>query len=177
MQKSKQKAVFTILFSWLCVVVIGFWFFSLQYLHSFQEYWVTFSGDLNLTNKANGQITMYHLIDKECPCTRFSLPHISQLQEKYQGVSHQFIYKDVVSELEGQFISNLREMIPASPAVVIFSRDGELSYFGPYSSGAVCGQGRDITEVIIQSLNQDVNPSWINQEAVGCLCQWQQLNS
>lgn len=131
MQKFKQRAVFAILLSWLCVVVVGFWYFSLQYLHSFQDYWVTFSGDLHLTGHPSGQITMYHLVDKSCPCTRFSLPHISQLQEKHQHVSHQFIYKDVISEFEGQFISDLRKMIPASPAVVIFSRHGELSYFGP----------------------------------------------
>ena len=75
-----------------------------------------------------------------------------------------------------QEISNSEELIalsqfvPATPAVMVFDQRGQLAYFGPYSGGVVCGSGEDFVANTVSALAKGVNPGWINQESVGCLC-------
>ena len=66
------------------------------------------------------------------------------------------------------------EQLPASPAVAIWDRAGQLAYFGPYSEGAVCNSSNSFIEPVLDALinNRPVNAA--NTLAVGCFCDWQQ---
>ena len=75
--------------------------------------------------------------------------------------------------VEPQLVNQLGIAVPASPAVAIWDEHGKLAYFGPYSSGLVCGQGDDFVSRVMVRLTQKQNPEWINMLGVGCFCPWQ----
>jgi len=63
--------------------------------------------------------------------------------------------------------------IPASPAVAIWDRQGQLAYFGPYSEGAVCTSSNSFIEPILDALIAEHPVNASNTLAVGCFCDWQ----
>lgn len=157
---------------WIGIVCFGFWHYSLRYQHSSADYWATFDGTKVATIAPTGRMTMVHWVDPDCPCSRFSGPHIKQLQLQYSGVVHQIVKAEsdpaeLSAELLGSFYT-----VPATPAVAVYNERGELAYFGPYSSGAICGSGKDLVANVLTQLRSGVNPVWINQEAIGCMCRW-----
>jgi hypothetical protein len=112
-----------------------------------------------------------HFVDPDCPCSRFSTPHIQELELAF---SKNIEFVDFLSSVEtDERMQQFKAaVIPAGPAVAVFSQSGDLAYFGPYSSGAVCGEGDDLVAATLTSLDNNINPQWINQENVGCFCQW-----
>ena len=63
--------------------------------------------------------------------------------------------------------------LPASPAVAIWDRTGQLAYFGPYSEGATCTSSNSFIEPILEALSAGRPVSASNTLAVGCFCDWQ----
>ncbi|MBL4827037.1 MAG: hypothetical protein JKY66_04875 [Spongiibacteraceae bacterium] len=175
--KRKNTLIILTISTWLIVVFTGFWYFSARHLASFNDYWVSFKGDELQSRANNGQISLFHLVDKRCPCTRFSLPHIEKLKSTFTHIEHKVLIHGETDKDASELSEAIRRMAPASPAVLIFSSQGTLAYFGPYNQGAICGQGEDIVASIVDSLERGDNPHWINQEAIGCMCQWQALQS
>jgi len=160
---------------WLILGVLAFWWFQFRHISAFEEYWATFDGEafkhIKFAPKQDYDAVVIHFIDDECPCSRFAKQHIADLEDKFSS-EVEFLHSSALNSE-----SLLRTMpesfsVPASPAVAIWDKNGALAYFGPYSSGAVCGQGDDFVEATLASLKHDQNPSWINHEAIGCLCQW-----
>ena len=47
---------------------------------------------------------------------------------------------------------------------------GDLIYFGPYSSGEICGKGDDLLTQVLLSPNR--LGQMTSQEAIGCFCKW-----
>jgi len=107
-----------------------------------------------------------HFIDPACPCTRYSLPHIADLENTWKDGGIRFTTQYAGAEAPGFEVA-----VPASPAVAIWNSDGELTYFGPYTSGQYCGQGEDIVQQHLEVPEQSEG-QWTNQEAVGCFCEW-----
>ncbi|HCV37398.1 MAG TPA: thiol-disulfide isomerase, partial [Pseudomonas sp.] len=64
------------------------------------------------------------------------------------------------------------EHLPASPAVAIWDRQGNLAYFGPYSEGAVCNASNSFIEPIIKTLLAGRKVSASNTVGLGCYCPW-----
>jgi hypothetical protein len=62
--------------------------------------------------------------------------------------------------------------LPASPAVGIWDKNGNLVYFGPYSEGATCTSSNSFIEPILEALAQGRAVSATHTLAVGCFCQW-----
>lgn len=152
---------------WLLITLLTLWWFKYQYVGDFQERWVDFDMTLLLKHPEKpqqGYAKIVHYLDPSCPCTRFAYAHIKDIEQQL--------------ELDAEFQTVTPESaprvrkVPASPAVAIWDRDGALAYFGPYSSGFLCGQGEDLVMTVAESLQRGDNPEWINQQAVGCFCEW-----
>ena len=110
--------------------------------------------------------TVVHFIDPECLCTQYSLPHIADLEKAWEGRGVNFIPEYANANSLGFPIN-----IPASPAVAVWNSEGLLTYLGPYTSGQYCGEGEDIVQRHLES-GDDSQGQWVNQEAVGCFCEW-----
>lgn len=170
----RQALAWLVLIGWFSLCVFIFWWYQYRYISPFNEYWASFTGDVLLSSQVKphqARALVVHFVDPDCPCSRFSVPHIQQLEvESSGGVEFvDFLSSAETDERMQQFKSSA---IPAGPAVAVFNQGGDLAYFGPYSSGAICGEGDDLVTATLSSLDQDINPRWINQEAVGCFCRW-----
>lgn len=161
-----------ILLFWLMATVLAFWWFQFRNLGNFDDYWASFQGAefLGLQMENSETPLVVHFVDDSCSCSRFSVPHIAELEEKYAGKARFKSYQDSLPFQVTDAQSVLQ--VPAGPAVAIWSASGEMAYFGPYSSGAFCGDGEDLVSKVLQSLADGVNPEWLNNEAVGCFCPW-----
>lgn len=157
---------------WLAVVCFGFWHYSLRYHYSVTDYWASFDGSKVVSIAPTGTMTIVHWVDPDCPCSRFSGPHIKQLQQQFQDVKHQIVNPNATAAMLPIGLQRTFHAVPATPAVAVYNEVGELAYFGPYSSGAICGAGKDLVVSVLKQLRHGVNPSWVNQEALGCMCPW-----
>jgi hypothetical protein len=161
-----------LIFSWLGVMVLSFWWFEYRHWQKFSNENVTFNGEGlsklldRLPAKPVGQskIRVVHFTDEECACSSYSRGHIKDLQSVLVQ-SEQFTMTASESLMSGI-------KIPATPSVAVWDRQGDLAYFGPYSSGAVCGEGDDFVTRVMAELAQQKNPKWINMVGIGCYCPW-----
>jgi len=64
------------------------------------------------------------------------------------------------------------EQLPASPAVAIWDKHGQLAYFGPYSEGATCNASNSFIEPVLQALLDGRPVSATQTLASGCFCDW-----
>ena len=157
---------------WLLLMVFSFWWFEYRHWQSFNEQNIIFNGsELSLLKQRlineNGQnLTVAHFTDESCQCSQYSRSHIKKLQPVFKGV------QQVTLSPTHKDMQNIH--IPATPAVAIWDEQGELAYFGPYSSGAICGQGNNFVEPVLKQLKQQNNPRWINMVGIGCYCPWKQ---
>lgn len=155
---------------WLVLVASAFWFIEYQYWQTFKPSTVIFEGAqlqtllqrLPQTGQAVGQYTIVHFTDEQCPCVSYSKQHIKSLQPILSN-TQQVVLKLSDAPMDGIWV-------PAIPSVAVWDELGKLAYFGPYSSGLHCGQGDDFVKAIIQQLEQQVNPGWINMVGHGCYC-------
>ena len=148
---------------WIVAMLLLFWFFQFKYTTN----WVSFQGSefKELTMSVTRQATVVHFIDPDCPCTKFSAPHIERLELEWPNVEFKSMVRNVSTDLS----LRLNMVVPASPAVAMWDQSGELTYFGPYTAGEICGEGEDL---LGKALTSPAGGQWINQEAVGCFCPW-----
>ena len=156
---------------WLLLLIVAFHRFFFASLSTFEQ-WATFDGS-EIANQVRGKPnSMVHWQSERCICNKYSESHIQNLTEQHETFLHIRVNSKELSLLD-QESAILSQYVPATPAVMIFDNVGNLAYFGPYSGGAVCGSGEDFVASTVNALDKGVNPSWINQESVGCLCPWQ----
>mgnify|MGYP005991232145 FL=1 len=160
---------------WLLCMVFAFWWFEYRHWQTFNEQNVIFNGaELSLLQQRliqknqpqNMGLQVVHFTDDACQCSRYSQSHIKRLQPVFESVT-QITLSPKHPSMQG--IS-----IPASPSVAIWDEHGELAYFGPYSSGAICGEGNDFVKPVINQLKQQSNPRWVNMIGIGCYCPWKE---
>lgn len=171
-QKSNQIPILTIGI-WLLAMAFSFWWFEYRHWQLFSDAKYTFDGQIleellqavNRDGDSGDKVTVVHFTDTECPCSSYSRSHIKKLQGALSE-SRQITVKST-----DLFMKNVA--IPATPSVAVWDSSGKLAYFGPYSGGAVCGQGTDFVSRVLNELQQQRNPQWINMLGVGCYCPWQ----
>jgi hypothetical protein len=167
------------------VLWVAYDWFQGRFLRAFSQHTAVFSGDpLRLPPElaGPGPIRLVHFWDPACPCNVGNQQHLSELVDKYapQGVEFYAVQK---SGTQGQLpatLSSLKplpalpgsEQIPASPAVAIWNRTGELAYFGPYSEGLTCNSSNSFIEPILEALNVGRVVNATHTMAVGCYCPW-----
>jgi len=168
------------------LVFAGIWWFRFVWLtqQSVKAYTSTAASfsvsehleSLNFTSTM-AKALIVHFIDPQCPCSRYSLPFIEKLESEYRNTVDQI---RVSAENPGihfpQAVKNLRSLLPASPATAIWNTQGELVYFGPYSTGAYCGEGQDMVRYILDLLASKQAVLWVDQESQGCMCIWRQAS-
>lgn len=159
--------------AWFATVCGGFWWFEYRHWQSFNPVGVTFNGQhlgvlyqhLQQRRDGQNQITIAHFADQKCACNRYSKQHRKTLQPILRHSQQHLVNPTMVKQMG---IS-----VPASPAVAIWDKTGKLAYFGPYSSGMICGQGEDFVSRVVKRLDNNQNPEWINMLGLGCYCPWQ----
>ncbi|MCR4510737.1 DUF6436 domain-containing protein [Pseudomonas sp. GLN_6] len=171
---------------WAAAMLAAYWWYEARYLRSFSEQTALFYGEqLRLPDElaGPGPIRLVHFWDPACPCNVGNQQHLAELIERFSPQDVRF-YAVQKPGSSGQLPSTLSALqplpeltgsaqIPASPAVAIWDRQGQLAYFGPYSEGAVCTSSNSFIEPILEALiaERPVNAS--NTLAVGCFCDWQ----
>ena len=171
---------------WAAAMLAAYWWYEARYLRSFSEQTALFYGEqLRLPDElaGPGPIRLVHFWDPACPCNVGNQQHLAEVIERFapQGVDFYAVQKPGSSGQLPTSLSALQALpeltgsaqLPASPAVAIWDRRGQLAYFGPYSEGAVCTSSNSFIEPILDALVADRPVSASNTLAVGCFCDWQ----
>ena len=168
-QARKQATAAVVFVSWLILVVVSFWWLQLRHIGNFEDYLASFNGaqlqHVSVLPGKDQNALVVHFVDPDCPCSRFSNGHIKDLQNRFESLVDFKHWPDIK-----RWPASVD--IPVTPAVAIWTKNGELAYFGPYSGGAVCGQGEDFVAKTLAWVLAGHNPKWVNQDTVGCFCSW-----
>lgn len=170
---------------WLGGMLLAYRWFETRYLRTFDERAAVFSGaELRLPDElaGPGAIRLVHFWDPACPCNVGNQQHLAELIERYapQGVQFHVVQKPGSKGHLPAELAALRPIetmpgsvgLPASPAVAIWDRQGQLAYFGPYSEGLVCNSSNSFIEPILEALAAGRKVYASNTLAVGCFCEW-----
>lgn len=113
----------------------------------------------------------YHLVhfsDPQCRCDADAQLHLAQLQQQFPEL--QIWYQADSSRINASDWPGFDQV----PAAALYDADGQLAYFGPYSSGPTCGSGFNFVEQMLEQMSaKDSSPvpsAWINELALGCFC-------
>ncbi|WP_437881327.1 DUF6436 domain-containing protein [Pseudomonas sp. LRF_L74] len=171
------------------LLIVGGWIwsrFGVAYLRPYSEQAVFFQGSgLKLPKElaGPGPIRVVHFWDPQCPCHQETDAHLNYLIGLYRFSSVEF-YSVQKPGSEGEMSPYLKgklkpldtlegmESIPASPAIAIWDKNGQLAYAGPYSEGLVCNSSNSFVEPVLDALALDRHVSAANTMAVGCYCDW-----
>lgn len=146
-------------------------------------------------------INIVHFWNPVCSCNRFNEQHVKDIINEYADRNVKFTIvvngeteqvREARAELAGEIFTHpavteirtdwsLNEGPPSSPAAAIIDKNGQLTYFGPYSLGAQCttGSGAFIENMLDQMANEKFDKKQgirkqLNTLAVGCFCPWQE---
>jgi hypothetical protein len=171
--------------AWLAALAAAFWWFEARYLRAFDERATLFHGaELRLPASlaGAGDIRVVHFWDPACPCNVGNQQHLADLMAHYaaRGVSFHVVRTPGSDAALPGPLNGLHplagvvgsDQLPASPAVAIWDRRGELAYFGPYSSGFTCKADNSFIEPILDALLDGRVVVASNNLASGCFCAW-----
>jgi hypothetical protein len=123
-----------------------------------------------------------HFAGPECACSRFTEPHFATIVGKYAAKGVAFVVaegrveglpdevKARVRALGGDAAGAGLEWVRTAPAALIYDGDGRLVYYGPYSTGALCGTTQGPVERALDGLLAKEPPAPQPLLAVGCYC-------
>lgn len=130
-----------------------------------------------------GPVRFVHFWDPGCPCNVGNQQHLEELLADFadQPVAFYEVRKPgstgrlppQLAALEPLVGLVGADQLPASPAVGIWDRNGELAYIGPYSEGAVCSSDNSFVEPILEALLAGRPVRATHSLAVACFCDWQ----
>jgi hypothetical protein len=172
---------------WASALAGAYWWYQLRYVRTFNPQAAVFTGAalrLPAELAGPGPIRIVHFWDPACPCNVGNQQHLAELLAHYGPLGVQF-YAVQKAASQGHLPPSLAGLkaleqlpgsaeLPASPAVAIWDKQGQLAYFGPYSEGANCTSSNSFIEPILEALSADRPVSASNTLAVGCFCDWQQ---
>lgn len=110
--------------------------------------------------------TVFHIIDADCHCNWRSQGHQSAIKRLVKRVNG---YNQILTI---QDHPELRQFIPATPAIVMYNEKSQLIYLGPYADGAFCNSRNSFVESLIPTVvGTDTSLlGWVNTVAKGCYC-------
>lgn len=168
-------------------LLAAFKWFEGRYLRTFEgERAELFSGDdlrLPAELQGPGPVRFVHFWDPGCPCNVGNQQHLEELLKRFAGQPVEF-YEVRKPGSKGRLPPSLAALkplanlegaaeLPASPAVGIWDRNGELVYIGPYSEGAVCSSDNSFVEPIVEAVLVGRTVRATHSLAVACFCDWQ----
>ncbi|MDM8348736.1 DUF6436 domain-containing protein [Pseudomonas sp. sp1636] len=170
---------------WIAAMFAAFRWFEARYVRTFDQQTALFAGDelrLPAELAGPGPIRLVHFWDPACPCSIGNQQHLAELIKRFGplGVNFHAVQKP---GSKGQLPASLSAMqalaplpgsagIPASPAVAIWDKQGQLAYFGPYSEGLTCNSSNSVIEPILEALSSGRAVNASNTMALGCFCEW-----
>ena len=195
--RRRNIAAFLLFVLWLSATAFAFWWFQFKDLRGFadeqwQERAVRFMGrdlQVELVETISDYIKDDHVVvvnffQPGCQCNKFNISHLKELKARYTGrVTFLHLVPDggidtadlAALSKSGEVVSvdsNLKKYIPAAPSAAVLGPHDELIYFGPYSEGAVCGQGKNLVESVVDNSLEGEIKFWLNMRAYGCFCDW-----
>ena len=182
---------------WLAGTAYAFWSFELRQQRSFEsartvlfdsrarvrsaEAWFSAAVAPRL---GRGVATVVHVYTADCPCNRYTHPHLARIVAGYQSRGVSFVAAERASstaQVSDRGPAGLRRVvlpsgadlswIEATPAALVFDADGRLVYFGPYSDSGRCGDpGSGLVERTLDRIlgGQNVQPQPFY--GGGCFC-------
>jgi hypothetical protein len=190
----------TLFLFWIGVTAYAFWWFEFKNLRPFDT---TSAGTVIKPDmegiyhmlmaalpKDEERISVVHFWNPDCYCNRFNLVHLKQIMGEYQGKNVQFylaIAAPVTNKTQQRHMQSdfgdipvllldsiqMKRMVPSTPAAAVLRPGHGITYFGPYSEGAMCSRqsGSFVETVLDASLSGDVSAQ-LNTLAFGCYCDW-----
>jgi hypothetical protein len=188
---------------WLAGTAYAFWSFELQHQRSFEsahtvlfdsgsrarsaEAWFHSVVAPQLGSASRHVATVVHIYSADCPCNRFTHPHLARIVAGYQhrGVSFITAVRGSVTPVAGGPASaagpvGLQQValgaggefawIEATPAALVFDAAGKLVYFGPYSDSARCGESGGLVERVLERVLDGQAPRPQPFYGGGCFC-------
>src|SRR5690606_21170105 len=126
---------------WLALTALAFWYMEYRQLGQYEALPAT---DRQLVAEleaalpdlpATGGTLLVHFYDATCACEPASRRHIRDLQARYPHLEVNAVEREAL-------LANSAWPLPLSlPTAALFNSEGQLLYFGPYSSGPTCGTG------------------------------------
>ncbi|WP_313738359.1 DUF6436 domain-containing protein [Pseudomonas sp.] len=187
MPSRPRSTLWIVLPTLACAVVawLAYAQFQARYLRSFDGRATLFSGEaLRLPDElaGPGPIRVVHFWDPACPCNVGNQQHLTELLTRFASAEVTFFVVQKPRS-HGRLPAPLNALprlsdlaggndIPASPAVAIWDRQGNLAYVGPYSEGAVCTSSNSFIEPLLEALYAGRPVRATNTLAVGCYCPW-----
>ena len=179
---SKRSAyAWAVVSIWLTGTAYAFWSFEFKQQRSFEsartvlfdsaararsaEVWFREAVAPQLGGTAARVATVVHVYSADCPCNRFTQPHLARIISGYQHRGVSFVAAvhgpatAVASSLApsaGLTGIQLVELhggsdlawIESTPAALVFDATGRLVYFGPYSDSARCGESGGLVDQV-----------------------------
>ncbi|MDH5184686.1 MAG: DUF6436 domain-containing protein [Gammaproteobacteria bacterium] len=188
-----------LIFVWAGATAYAFWWFEFKNLRPFDTkengQVVEISADalelslLKLTKADKQNIRVIHFWNPECYCNRFNQQHLEQIRQQYakQGISFYLALVGNTEKYQSQIeekhinipilrVDNIVGLIPSTPSAAIIKAGHGLTYFGPYSEGAMCSaQSGSFVEKILDATLQGNPAAQINSLTFGCYCDLQSI--
>ncbi len=165
---NKRYFTFALIGVWLIFVVSGLVYFQLGQLKPFDEnkmleqknWFSKFKHQVTWQGNDNAQLVI--ITEDSCGCTIQAQPHLFALQKyaQQQGIGVQTLALN----------TQLKSVVPATPAAVLIDKNGEFVYAGPLSEGLACSQGSGFVETVISNLQAGFNSSLLIADTKGCYC-------
>lgn len=172
-----------LLMATVAALYLAYQWYENRYVRPFTTQNVLFSGDLLELPAAiagPGKVRLVHFWDPSCPCNVGNQQHLAELLQKLNADVEFYVVQKANSH--GQLPAPLQglnplqlsnsHLLPSSPAVAVWDRQGQLAYFGPYSEGAVCTADNSFIEPILAAVLADRPVRATHQLASGCFCDW-----
>jgi hypothetical protein len=172
---------------WLVGMVVAFWYFQGK---NQRVYLAVNQPEAPLRIKTN-KLTVAHLWDTDCICSRFNAEHVQELIKKYKKRGVEFVIvpriaadsdvQSVMEDIHQRFgdvrvepgwYQKLVAYMPAAPAAAVFDKSGKASYTGPYSSDYFCSPSSNgfVENVLDQMLTGKKKTEFITPIVSGCFC-------
>jgi hypothetical protein len=163
---------------WLGGTAYAFWSFELKHQRSFESaHTVLFDSGLRARSaeawfhaavaprpgsESGHAATVVHIYSADCPCNRFTNPHLARIVAGYQhrGVSFVTVARGSID----------LAWVEATPAALVFDAAGKLVYFGPYSDSARCGESGGLVERVLDRVLGGQAPRPQPFYGGGCFC-------
>lgn len=194
-----RLGVAVVVTAWLLTTAFAFWWFALKDIRPFEipdgaqaavfdaagreaaaEGW--FRGVRARHGGSGSPATVVHIAAPDCACSRFTEPHFATIVGKYAAKGVAFVVaegrveglpdavKARVRTLAGDAAAADLDWVRTGPAALIYDGDGRLVYYGPYSTGALCGTTQGPVERALDRLLAMEPPAPQPVLAVGCYC-------
>lgn len=184
----RSRIALVLVMCWLILTAYAFWWFHFRHLYAVTsiEQWVMFSSD-ELTyhdSTDHGIPILIHFHDPDCPCSRFVVPDVKDILEKFSGQievrvivpnAHALEEAKRVFGVSAEVLSD-QITLAASPAAWLMNADGQTAYLGPYSDSGICttSNSHQVATIITDLLDGHTLVA-SNHLTTGCFCSWPNL--